>query len=443
MSRVYQNLRSKNPIPEFDDNVQFFDYIVVNELTGRYEFGLPVNQQTGELLVPALPADCEIANHRYFYKNIPVRGSVTQMKYFEKFDADFHSRRIAYGIDIFQKPGYKYHHTGRDVLAHQWPVLRAAASTDKHLLYENVDKHYDEMDTWDADEENPRAAVFRKIHDPLVAEAIKKAWEKNRDDAGELGTAMHNSFQAYYEDPTIDLKEPRFQTPEFAQFLRFNERWVKKRGLKVFRTELSMIDTDSLICGTIDVLYEVEGARKPDEPIPIVLLDYKRTVDTSTTSFRGNEFGNPPFEDWQACKTSERWLQLLVYKKIFEKNTGGRYRVVSAHIGVYHADRDEYEVTDVPFDKEPMKLYIDKRMDLVFAEQARFKLQELAEEKARLEAEWAALRAKESADDDDDDPLRALQGPNFLYRTRLSDIDALLRCLKANTEATVKRARRA
>jgi hypothetical protein len=227
------------------------------------------------------------------------------------------------------------------------------------------------------------------VHDPFVQELIKASWDKTRDYAAENGTAMHNTIQAYYESAGGDLSHARFKTPEFAQFQRYQREWVAKRGLQIYRTELSMHDPYSQLCGTIDAVYELPQ-RSTSGPIEVVLADWKRTTKLETTSFSGREYGHPPFDDWQACKTSERWLQLLTYAKMLEDNTNGRYRVVSAHIVAFHVEAPNYVVMDVPLKEDPKR---DARMQTVFDEQHVAKLLELGTEQTRLLHEASELLA--------------------------------------------------
>lgn len=353
MSRAYPYLRGLHPIPVFDDHVVFFDYVVVDSISQR-ALTIGIDWETGRLLpdTPPLTSQQVVANHRYFYNSIPVRGSVTALQYFDKFDAVGNARRIATGSRIMEDREYKYYHFARGELCQQWPTLRLLEQRHRHLLYMHADEHYVDAEL-NNEEHVKRGNAFRAVADPFVEKAILASWEKNRDETAELGTAMHKSIQLYYENQAGDMRNPRFELPEFKQFLAYHRRRVEKRGLRILRTELSMFDPYSLLNGTIDAVYEVvkNGEGAPNEPIDVVLADWKRTKDVSATSFRQNEFGKPPFEDWPACKTSERWLQLLTYAKILEDNTNGRYRVVGALIVALHPDIEE--ILGEIFDQDP------------------------------------------------------------------------------------------
>lgn len=391
MSRDLNYLKSLHRISVFDDSITFYDYVVVDRRTQRIAKSCTVDSLTGKLHDDKpLPAKYEIANHRYFWNGIPVRGSVTALSlfYFDKFDADAQAHRIASGERIFTDKQYKYYHIGREKLALAWADLRRTVKGGK-WLHATVDPHYaamsGEVDSGDVDGERVRTATFRAVHDPFVKRCIITTWEENRDRAGAVGTEMHMAIQLYYEKQFNRATTPGGQTKAFEQFLNFHKTWVRPRNLSVLRTELSMFDPYSQLNGTIDVIYKVDRQYGNGEPMDVVVADWKCTVDTRATSFNPQrpEFGNPPFSDWPLCKTSERWLQLMVYAKIFADNTGGRYRVISAHIVAFHDERERFSVQDVPL-HEPGA---DTRIQIVFDEQNSAKRTALESEKIRLMAE--------------------------------------------------------
>lgn len=399
MSRVFEYLRSKHPIPEFDDAVTFYDYVIVDKITRRPDFSVPIDHLTGELPPGAvLPANCEIGNHLYFINGRPVRGSATGAiaKYLDKFDADFHSRRIASDMPALFNRDYKYYRKSMYDVAAQWSALRDK-SPDKHLLYETAAEHYAEIDSNEIARDKKaelRYKAFRKIHDEVTRLYLLRAWEENRDKAAHDGTDMHNTIQMYYENE-YDPAAQRFQTPEFAQFLLYQKNWVeKKMGLRILRTELSMFDPYSQLCGSCDALYVTKNTDLTGPgPYDVVLADWKRTVDISETSFRKEgrpQYCYPPFQDWEVCKTSERWIQLLMYAKMLQDNTGGRYRVVGAYIVAFHETMPEFSVQTVP----PAELRNPARMRVVFDTLHEAKLTQLKQEKTQLIADTDAVFQK-------------------------------------------------
>lgn len=413
MSRVFTHLSKKNPMPQFDEHVLFYDYVVIDKFSQRPVAGMPINHATGELDTETFPGFklpwwAVLANHRYFVDGIAIHGSVTAMEYFPKFDSDAQSRRIAYDSGIFgghkERTKYKYYHFGKNALTAQWHALREA-SESKFLLYEDVEKHYDEADSYfgmptgNDDEHDRRLGAFRDIHDPFVQKMIIKSWEDNRDEAGRLGTIMHNTNQYYYETPGCALDQSRFDTPEFKQFRRFNDEWVRPRGLVPFRTELSMSDRcpknrpPTFICGTIDIIWCFAKDDPNRRPRRLVAGDWKRTVDTATTSYYGDEFGYAPFEDWQACKTSERWLQLGTYTKMAEDNSNGDVVFVSAHIIAFHETRGNYLIQDVPLRDESITPHFYERIGVVFSEQRLLRCDTLHAERLSILDEIEGLRA--------------------------------------------------
>lgn len=399
MSRVFEHLRSKHPIPEFDDAVTFYDYVIVDKITRRADFSVPIDHLTGAL--PAgtvLPLNTEVGNHLYFINGRPVRGSATGAiaKFVDKFDADANSRRMVGEDRILHEVGYKYYRHSFYDLVQQWPALRAQ-SANQHLLYETAEEHYAEIDSGAMASDKMaqvRYKEFRKLHDEVTRVYLVRAWEKNRDKAAVDGTDMHNTIQMYYENE-YEPEAERFQTPEFAQFLEYQKNWVtKKMHLRILRTELSMFDPYSQLCGSCDALYVTHDTDLSGPgPYKVVLADWKRTVDISETSFKKNgapQYCNEPFADWELCKTSERWIQLLMYAKMLEDNTGGRYRVVGAYIVAFHETMLEFSVQTVP----PAELRNPARMRVVFDTLHEAKLAQLKEEKSQLIALTDALFAK-------------------------------------------------
>ena len=56
MSRVYDNWRLKNPIPEFDECVKFYDYVAVDKITGRRDPNTLVDHSTGNPAAVVFPS---------------------------------------------------------------------------------------------------------------------------------------------------------------------------------------------------------------------------------------------------------------------------------------------------------------------------------------------------------------------------------------------------
>lgn len=429
MSRDCGYLRSLHPIQIFDDNVQFYDWIVVDRISQRIVPGVAIDHHTGALKEGAvLPAHCEIANHKYFLNGIPVRGSVTALseRYFAKFDADANATRIAYEqsrcLDDPKKYP-KYFQFARKEIEEKWTDLREQ-SEHRVLLYKTPARHFEEAlnEEWkNGDRQLGMHLAFRSIHDPITKAAILLSWERNRDEAGERGTEMHLAIQLWYEKQFDKKTTPGANTKPFEQFLKFHKEWVVPRKLRMLRTELSMFDPYSQLNGTIDAVYVVDRKYAEGEPLDIVLADWKRTDNVKETYFseKRPEYGFPPFADWPLCKTSERWLQLLIYTKIFTENTGGRYRVVSAHIVAFHDNLDEYSVQDVPVD-DPT---IPNRMNTVFEQQHVSKREALTEESAQLEKKLASYDATTAK--------RIVKST----RKRLRDVGKLLAILDKAAEA--------
>lgn len=340
-------LRRRHPIDCFDRRVLFCEYAAVR--AGLRVTDFEVDEDTGAYK-GALPTDTEIRGHVYFLDGQLVTSpSMTGfLKNFfpETFDAQFHANRIATGTRIFTDKLYAYYRFARDSVETLW--------LGADLPFEQLERAY-ETDPNSPAGQSSAFAEFRAVHDPAVRAALIKSWEDNGRLQSGRGKEMHRSIELFYNmNPRIG---PRFETKEMGFFFNFHREWVEKRGLVIYRTELSLCYFAIRLCGMIDAMFVYADDLAASKPDPVtgkpgkpirrcVLVDWKRAKDLQFRSFRGNEYANEPFAHLQLCDGSKYYAQLNGYKCVTERYTD--IRVESMHIAVFHPDEDDFVVHDVP-----------------------------------------------------------------------------------------------
>lgn len=341
-------LRRKNPIDIFDRRVEFCEYAAVRN--GRRALDIEVDEDTGAYK-GELPTGVEIRGHVYFLDGrLVTTPSMTGFlkNYFPgDFDAEFHARRIATDTPIIGKPGYKYYQFARDLVETVWLAA--------DLPFEQLERGYATNPSSLA-AKSAAYAEFRAVHDPVVYDALIKAWEDNGKLQSGLGKIMHRSIELFYNgNPMVG---ERFQTKEFGYFLDFHRDWVCARGLTMYRTELSLCYYAIRLPGMIDAMFVFDSDLESRIPIRrCVLVDWKRADDLQFTAYGDRDTrANEPFEDLPLCDGSKYYAQLNGYKCILERYTD--FRVESMHIAVFHPNEERYRVHDVPDLQPQFKLCV-------------------------------------------------------------------------------------
>ena len=91
----------------------------------------------------------------------------------------------------------------------------------------------------------------------MTADAIKAAWDANRDAAAAAGTAMHSAIECHYNGLNIDMEQAN--STEFGYFLQFYRDHAAK--VRPYRTEWTVFDESVRISGSIDMVFENLGPR--------------------------------------------------------------------------------------------------------------------------------------------------------------------------------------
>lgn len=330
-------LRRRHPIDVFDERVVFCEYAAVRG--GRRALDVVVDEDTGAY-EGELPPGVEIRGHVYFLSGwLVTRPSMTGFlgTFFPKdFDADANATRISSGARIMTDKRYPYYQYARDTVETVW--------LGADLPYEQLELGYATAPN-SPGAQTTAYADFRAIHDPVVRAKIIKDWADNGALQSGLGKTMHRSIELFYND--FPDTGDRFSTVEFGYFRNFHRNWVQKRGLVIYRTELSLCYFAIRLCGMIDAMFVYASDLASGEPIRrCVLVDWKRANDLQFASYRPGVMAREPFEHLPLCDGSKYYAQLNGYKGILERYTA--FRVESCHIAVFHPTEKDFRVHDVP-----------------------------------------------------------------------------------------------
>lgn len=345
-------LRNAHAIPVFDDRVLFREFAAVRGDKLAAEFA--VDEETG-LCDVALPSDVTIREHVYFLDGqvvtSPSMTGFLKLYFPESFDAEAQSLQIAIGNRILNDVKYKYYQWGRAMVEEAW-VAAGNALEDAVAAYETDESSLRNPST--PAEVTLNYYEFRALHDKVVREGLKVAWAANGRLQSGLGKTMHRSIELFYND--CELAPERTCTVEYNYFLDFHREWAEKRGLAMYRTELSMCYFEIKLCGMIDAMYVYKKDLASGKPVTrCVLVDWKRAGDLQFESFAkrtekknydGTSKANAPFEHLELCDGSKYYAQLNGYKCTLEKHTP--FRVESMHLAVFHPNNSQYNVFDVP-----------------------------------------------------------------------------------------------
>lgn len=175
---------------------------------------------------------------------------------------------------------------------------------------------------------------------------IKDGWEKNRDSAASLGTAMHQNIENFYNgQPHIT------DGHEWEMFCKFKEDHAQ---LDPFRSEMTVFAADVGIAGSIDMLY-----KDPNDPDALIMCDWKRSKEIKMSN-KWQSGTHHLTEELDDCNYVHYSLQLAIYKLILQEYYG--YKVNQTFILVLHPSQTGYlkiETKDV--DDIVLKLFSERR----------------------------------------------------------------------------------
>ena len=172
-----------------------------------------------------------------------------------------------------------------------------------------IDKYYE---SWRNNKENKYSALIRYLSgvlgfdDELIKAEIATLWSSSGRAASSAGTHTHLQIELSLNDLTHDDT-----SAEHGQYMAWR---ATKDGWTPFRTEWSVFDDETLVCGQIDSVWrDQDGAYR--------MVDWKRCAELKTTGFRG-ECGFPPFSDLPSTNWGHYVVQQNLYAWMLLKNYG-------------------------------------------------------------------------------------------------------------------------
>ena len=185
----------------------------------------------------------------------------------------------------------------------------------------------------------------------MTEEEVIAMWERKGKESRELGTAMHQKIESYYQG-----KDSR-EDDAFRLFKVFADK-VK---LEPYRTEWAVYDTDYNIAGTIDFVDYQDGK--------YTIYDWKRSDKIIANGMpvkvsKYQEKGLYPLEHLENCAYYHYALQLSLYKFILEKNYD--IRVSDLRLGIFHPSYDKPYVLKMPYLENEVKTLMELRSEVIF-----------------------------------------------------------------------------
>lgn len=163
---------------------------------------------------------------------------------------------------------------------------------------------------------------------------IIEEWNKNRDEAAELGTRLHYDIECYYNNNKVI--NDSIEYGYFDNFINDNPQ------LKPYRTEWTIYDKQLKLAGSIDMVYE-----NPDGTL--MIYDWKRCKEIKKDN-RWDTSTHPFLSHIPDCNFWHYSLQLNTYKAILEKNYDKKITkmcLICLHPNNKNKSYLEYEVDDM------------------------------------------------------------------------------------------------
>tara|TARA_A100001015_G_C15038530_1_gene737916 strand:- start:1230 stop:2075 length:846 start_codon:yes stop_codon:yes gene_type:complete len=135
---------------------------------------------------------------------------------------------------------------------------------------------------------------------------IIKLWDKNKTEAANAGTKLHNDIENYYNGIQVENNSLDYQ-----QFLDFAKNNL---NLRSYRTEWTIFDEPLKLAGSIDMVF------KDSDTDELYIYDWKRTKKIWYSKIN-QDYAIP--ECIQHIPSTNYWhytFQLNVYKAILERN---------------------------------------------------------------------------------------------------------------------------
>ena len=184
----------------------------------------------------------------------------------------------------------------------------------------------------------------------MTEEEVIAMWEQKGKESRELGTAMHQKIESYYQGKDSG------EDDAFRLFKVFADK-VK---LEPYRTEWAVYDTDYNIAGTIDFVDCQDGI--------FTIYDWKRSDKIIANGMpvkvsKYQEKGLYPLEHLENCAYYHYALQLSLYKFILEKNYD--IKVSDLRLGIFHPSYDKPYVLKMPYLENEVRTLMELRSEVI------------------------------------------------------------------------------
>ena len=174
-----------------------------------------------------------------------------------------------------------------------------------------------------------------KMNDPnyeyynMNSSQIKQLWKQQT----RLGTLLHKDIENYYSNIEVNNTSKEYQY--FLNFVFHNNHLIP------FKSEYRIYSEKLKICGTIDMIYQLENGN-------YVLVDYKRAKSINLYDNYGKYSFHPKLSDIPDTNYYHYSIQLNLYKYILE--TCYNMKIESMFLLVLHPNNENYityEVSDL------------------------------------------------------------------------------------------------
>jgi len=287
-------LKKRNPIPQIDDRIEFYDYAVLDKddkLHRNVEFDVYGKFVDKDY---KLPSGWRVVSHKYFVDGIMMRESMTT--FIKRFHRDFDDQAKALELSLNAKPGSEYY--GK------------------------------------------------------TKEEILQMWIDNRVN----GTMMHEYLELFYND-MFDENDARVKNRSFEHFMQFHEEFVIKNDLVRFRTELRNFDqsgtatVDELV-GTADMIYQRRAdVGHPERGNNVIIVDWKFIKKMYKDVFYDDKTREPkmcfaPYDNFPDVNLYHYYIQLMGYCYMLERRT--KLRVTDMYVADFGERNAVYQLYEVP-----------------------------------------------------------------------------------------------
>ncbi|VXD19762.1 hypothetical protein [Marinoscillum sp. 108] len=166
----------------------------------------------------------------------------------------------------------------------------------------------------------------------LSEEEVLEEFLRNRDEAAEKGTYLHEQIERFLKGESYDEC-----TKEFAHFRRFYNHVIVDKGFQFVEAEKKVLLEEYNVAGTVDALF-----KKPDSN-DYVIIDWKRSkklvIDGYPRKF-GYGYALSELGNLDNSSYNKYSLQQNIYKYILEKKYG--FPISSMNLIVLHEKYDDY-----------------------------------------------------------------------------------------------------